>query len=163
MKFNSLVKQINAVQKTLQATAEHAINMSLTIRNWLIGYYIVEFEQNGEDRAKYGEKLLQKLEEKLKTKGMIKQRFREIRQFYFAYPQIENEIRRTVSGELNFTIRRTLSAESYGTPAKQLLRKLPYSHLLLISSIDNSLKLNFYEMESINGNWSFRELERQIN
>ena len=163
MKFNSLVKQINAVQKTLQATAEHAINMSLTIRNWLIGYYIVEFEQHGEDRAKYGEKLLLTLEEKLKTKGMTEQRFGEFRRFYSAYPQIESEIPRTVSGELSITIRRTLSAESEGVPSKLLLSKLPYSHLLLISGIESPLKRNFYEMESIKGNWSFRELERQIN
>jgi predicted nuclease of restriction endonuclease-like (RecB) superfamily len=163
MKFNSLVKQINAVQRTLQATAEHAINISLTIRNWLIGYYIVEFEQYGEDRAKYGEKLLQKLEQKLKTKGMTEYRFREFRRFYSAYPQIETEIRRTVSAEFNIAIRRTLSGELEGVSAKLLLHKLPYSHLLLISGIQEPLKRNFYEIESIKGNWSFRELERQIN
>jgi predicted nuclease of restriction endonuclease-like (RecB) superfamily len=163
VKFNSLVKQINNVQKTLQATAEHAINISLTIRNWLIGHYIVEFEQHGEDKAKYGTGLLQKLEQKLKTKGMIEPRFREFRRFYSAYPQIGNEIRRTVSVELGTAISQTASTELEAVPAKTLLHKLPYSHLLLISSIEEPLKRNFYEMESIKGNWSFRELERQIN
>lgn len=58
MNFESLVGRINTVQDVLQAQAAHAINLALTARNWLVGYYIVEFEQNGEDRAKYGENLL---------------------------------------------------------------------------------------------------------
>ena len=51
MNFEALANQIDAIQRTLQAQAAHAVNLSLTARNWLIGYYIVEFEQNGEDRA----------------------------------------------------------------------------------------------------------------
>ena len=58
MNFESLVGHINHVQEVLQAQAAHAVNLSLTARNWLAGYYIVEFEQNGEDRAKYGDGLL---------------------------------------------------------------------------------------------------------
>ena len=56
MKFDSLVGRINLIQDTLQAHAANSVNLSLTARNWLVGYYIVEFEQNGEDRAKYGDK-----------------------------------------------------------------------------------------------------------
>ena len=52
----------------LQAQAAHAVNLALTSRNWLMGCYIVEFEQSGEDRAAYGEQLLKKLEQRLKTK-----------------------------------------------------------------------------------------------
>ena len=52
MNFESLVGHINQVQDVLQAQAAHAVNLSLTARNRLVGYYIVEFEQNGEDRAK---------------------------------------------------------------------------------------------------------------
>lgn len=51
MDFEALVKYITTIQHTLQSQAAHAINLALTARNWLIGYYIVEFEQNGEDRA----------------------------------------------------------------------------------------------------------------
>ena len=51
MNFEALANQIDAIQRTLQAQAAHAVNLALTARNWLIGYYIVEFEQNGEDRA----------------------------------------------------------------------------------------------------------------
>ena len=61
MDFESLVGRINQVQDVLQAQAAHAVNLSLTARNWLVGYYIVEFEQHGEDRAKYGDKLINRL------------------------------------------------------------------------------------------------------
>jgi len=62
MNFDSLVHTIHSVQDALQEQAAHAVNLALTARNWLIGYYIVEFEQRGEDRAEYGEQLLKKLE-----------------------------------------------------------------------------------------------------
>ena len=57
MNFEALVKHISTIQNTLQAQAAHAVNLALTSRNWLMGCYIVEFEQNGEDRAAYGEQL----------------------------------------------------------------------------------------------------------
>ena len=60
---------VRMIQNTLQAQAAHAVNLALTSRNWLMGCYIVEFEQNGEDRAAYGEQLLKKLEQRLKTKA----------------------------------------------------------------------------------------------
>lgn len=63
MNFTALFENIKTVHETLQASVSKAINISITIRNWMIGYFIVEFEQNGEDRAAYGEKLLNKLEQ----------------------------------------------------------------------------------------------------
>ena len=68
MDFETLVKHISTIQDTLQRQAAHAVNLALTSRNWLMGYYIVEFEQHGEDRAAYGEQLLKKLELRLKIK-----------------------------------------------------------------------------------------------
>lgn len=61
MNFESLVNHISAIQDTLQAQAAHSVNLALTSRNWLMGCYIVEFEQHGEDRATYGEQLLKKV------------------------------------------------------------------------------------------------------
>ena len=69
MNFETLVKHISTIQNTLQTQAAHAVNLALTSRNWLMGCYIVEFGQNGEDRAAYGEQLLKKLEQRLKTKA----------------------------------------------------------------------------------------------
>jgi hypothetical protein len=92
MNFESLVNHISVIQNTLQAQAAHSVNLSLTSRNWLMGCYIVEFEQNGEDRAAYGEQLLKKLELRLKTKGLNERRFREFRRLYQVYPQLKDEV-----------------------------------------------------------------------
>ena len=166
----------------LQAQAAHAVNLALTSRNWLMGCYIVEFEQNGEDRAAYGEQLLKRLEQRLKTKGLNERRFREFRRLYLVYPQLKeqvlhyimagNEIRHTLSTEFTEPIRHTLSAElqtseiqynKWSIPAERLFNKLPYSHLKFISKIENPTKRAFYETEAIRGCWSARELERQIS
>ena len=74
MNFEALVKHISTIQNTLQAQAAHAVNLALTSRNWFMGCYIVEFEQNGEDRATYGEQLLKKQEQRLKTKDGVPNR-----------------------------------------------------------------------------------------
>ena len=88
MTFESLVGRINLVQDVLQAQAAHAVNLSLTARNWLVGYYIVEFEQHGEDRAKYGEKLINRLAERINRKGFEPRSLRVYRRVYIVYPQL---------------------------------------------------------------------------
>ena len=181
MDFEALVKHICTIQNTLQAQAAHAVNLALTSRNWLMGCYIVEFEQNGEDRAAYGEQLLKKLEQRLKTKGLNERRSREFRRLYIVYPQLKeqvlhyimagNEIRHTLSAEFTEPIRHSVCAElqtseiqynKWSIPVERLFNKLPYSHLKFISKIENPTKRAFYEMEAIRGCWSARELERQI-
>ena len=122
MDFEALVKHISTIQSTLQAQAAHAVNLALTARNWLMGCYIVEFEQNGEDRAAYGEQLLKKLEQRLNVKGLNERRFREFRRLYLVYPQLKepiaqyllagSEIRHTLSAEFAEPIRRLLTAKS---------------------------------------------------
>ena len=182
MDFEALVKHISTIQNTLQAQAAHAVNLALTSRNWLMGCYIVEFEQNGEERATYGEQLLKKLEQRLNTKGLNERRFREFRRLYLVYPQLReeilqyimtgNEIRHTLSAEFTEPIRHSMCAElqaselqhnKWSIPAERLFNKLPYSHLKFISKIENPTKRAFYEMEAIRGCWSARELERQIS
>lgn len=190
MNFEALANQIDAIQHTLQAQAAHAVNLALTARNWLIGYYIVEFEQNGEDRAAYGEKLLKKLESRLNTKGLTERRFREFRRLYQVYPQLQNaviqylnsnaEIRRLATAEFKEPIRRLVTAKSFDAttplstvscnsveswmiPADRLFNRLSSTHLTTISEIDNPVKRAFYEMETIRGCWSVKELERQIH
>jgi len=70
-----------------------AVNVSLTVRNWLIGFYIVEFELNGDDRAKYGENLFPELAEKFKhVKGIDKRSLYRFKDFYKLYPHLQSEI-----------------------------------------------------------------------
>lgn len=119
MNFDSLIGSINQVQDALQAQAAHAVNLSLTARNWLVGYYIVEFEQQGEDRAKYGENLLNNIAKKLSRKGLEARRLREYRQFYRVYPQIGNYVvdylqKNAIAGLSDQAILRLSTAKSKG-------------------------------------------------
>jgi hypothetical protein len=70
MNFDQLTQACEQAHNYLQKNAVSAINQSLTIRNWLFGQYIVEYEQNGEDRAKYGTELLKKLAARLSGKSI---------------------------------------------------------------------------------------------
>lgn len=97
--FNGLVDQIKVIHERLLGQATKAVNIALTLRNWMIGYYICEYEQGGEDRAEYGENLLWKLSESLRQHGLKRIEERELRRFrlfYLTYPQI----RETMSPEL---------------------------------------------------------------
>ncbi len=68
--FDELSASVLHTHQIAQSGAIHAVNQLATLRNWLIGYYIVEYEQKGSDRAKYGERLLKRLEERVNTKGL---------------------------------------------------------------------------------------------
>lgn len=88
MKYQNLIFSIDETHQTLQQNAVKAVNSHISLRNWLIGYYIVSFEQNGEDRAKYGAKLFHNLANELKSRN-IKTNERDLRgcrSFYNTYP-----------------------------------------------------------------------------
>ena len=179
--FDKLISTIEQVHGQLQASAASAVNQALTMRNWLIGYYIVEFEQNGEDRAVYGEKLIEKLAGKLRhIKGIEERSLRRFRQFYMTYPHFESAIRGSLKSELGLTEIRgsltpifTASQKVWSltpqlqnqpfVPPQKILSKLSYTHIEQLLNIDNQLKRTFYEIECIKGTWSVRELKRQIN
>ena len=186
MNFESLVGRINQVQDVLQAQAAHAVNLALTARNWLVGYYIVEFEQHGEDRANYGDKLLKKLAQRLNRRGLGERRLYEYRLTYQVYPQLggivaeyvvkngQDDILRltTAKSEDSTTIIEKLrlttaisavSQEAWQTPAKSLFYKLSATHLIYLSNLDNDLKRAFYEQEAIRGCWTVTELDRQVS
>ena len=97
--FESVVTSIVEIHQQAQEFATKAVNIGLTLRNWLIGRRIVEFEQKGLDRVTYGQQLLPELENKLASAGLKRVGTRELRRFrlyYTVYPQI----RETVSPEL---------------------------------------------------------------
>jgi acyl carrier protein phosphodiesterase len=106
MDFKKLLNQIQNTHQYLQGVAAKAINTPMTIRNWLIGYYVVEFEQKGEDRAAYGDNLINALADKLKTsiKGISATNLRLYRQFYSVYPELAAQIAENLSDYPSFTI-----------------------------------------------------------
>lgn len=90
--FDSLVGRIQATSEALQQDALVVINRSVTARAWLTGYYIVEYEQRGADRAKYGEGLLKKLAERLNNANFALPSLKNYRAFYRVYPEVGFEV-----------------------------------------------------------------------
>jgi hypothetical protein len=89
--FAELTESIQQVHADLSAQASRAVNVSLTLRNWLIGCHIEEYERNGKDRAEYGERLMDALAAELTALNVSRCDRRELyryRQFYLVYPQI---------------------------------------------------------------------------
>ena len=85
MNFSDLVCSISQLHVELTQQAAKAVNRSLTVRNWLIGYYIKEFEQSGSDRASYGDHILQDLASHLPRKdGFSYRSLKLYRQVYMA-------------------------------------------------------------------------------
>lgn len=187
--FNSLVQQIEYTDRALQTNARLVINRHVTAKAWLTGYYIVEYEQKGEDRAKYGEKLLQNLSKKLGKKYAFST-LKLYRLFYLTYPQLGNcvggfllklPIGQSLISQLPIlateksqslisqsvleseTMIQQLHTEPIIVDAELLFNRLSFTHLAAIISLKNPLQRAFYETMAIKGTWSVRELQRQID
>ena len=157
------------------------VNAAFTLRNWIIGYHIVEYEQYGKDRASYGEKVLETLAVRLKQKGLkglSETNLKLFRLFYNAYPQIRQTVSDEFSKSLNISfteIRQAASDKSFQEeksknslaesqlPAAQLLNTLSFSHFIELLKIEELLKRRFYEVQAIRNAWGVRELKRAIN
>lgn len=170
--FNDLASIVQTTHDAAQSSAVKAINRMQTMRNWLIGYYIVEFEQHGKDRAEYGTQLLKKLEERVDRKGLTTTLFKWARKFYRLYPQMmENlpiPICATVMHQLQpienkeDTIGASMTHQ-FVTPGKTIISHLSFTHLREIMTLNDPLARYFYEQECIKCTWSVRELRRQIS
>ncbi len=179
MNFELLVNTISETHSHFQQQASKAVNISLTLRNWLIGFYIVEFEQKGEDRAKYGDKLFIELSSRLKImKGIDRRALYRFKDFYLLYPQIASYTRtnqlsfsQQIVGSMNPQLEAfqkmgsstPQSQNKVQVPAEKLLNFLSYTHIEQLLQVKDLLKRTFYEIECIKGTWSVRELKRQIN
>ena len=177
MDINGLSNTLKELHTQLFNYSSRTINLAVTIRNWLFGYFIQEYELNGSDRAKYGEKIIENLATMLQSALVPSSSHRHLklcRQFYQAYPQIgqtvfdkfENIIQNNgvkiiaLIGQAVIT-----QSENNNIPsltAEKLINSLSYTHFLELIRVDTPLKRSFYELECILGNWSTRELKRQI-
>lgn len=136
-KYDQLLNQIGFSLQSARENAIRAINTELVKANWEIGRHIVEFEQDGKEKAEYGSSLLSYLAKDLKLKfgkGFSKSNIYLCRQFYLKYP-----IFQTVSGKLSWS---------------------HYSELLTIS---DDFARSFYEKQALEESWSYREMKRQID
>ncbi len=179
--FNDLASIVQTTHDAAQSSAVKAINRMQTMRNWLIGYYIVEFEQHGKDRAEYGTQLLKKLEERVDRKGVNVTLLQMSRNFYKLYPQMVNlfvpnqkystasnnsgnsvQLKSNSSNNETNLICATVS-HKFQTSPELMISRLSFSHLREIMTLDDPLARYFYEQECIKCTWSVRELRRQIS
>ena len=193
--FNQLENSISSLNTVFEENTAKAINRNITARNWLIGFYIVNYEQNGKDRAKYGEKTLLKLAENLNKKSLSYRNLKLYRQFYLEFRMLERPIFDYVLLEFrsdenlllpaikqdliegknlkancavtDCTIGQSPSAQFKNTdlqlPPEKLFSHLSFTHLSLIMGLASPIARVFYELETIKGTWSVRELKRQIH
>lgn len=140
MQKNNYDKLLTNIGKTLEQgrkQAYYAVNTILVKTYWEIGRQIIDYEQQGEERAEYGSRLLSQLSKDLKIrygKGFSKSNVYLMRHLYLKYPKFQ-----TVSGKLN------------------------WSHYVELLGVEEDLERSFYEKQCINEQWSIRELRRQIN
>ena len=171
--FENLVELCRRTHEETQRSAARTVDSSLVVRNYLFGWYIVEYEQHGADRAEYGSQLLAKIASRLQRigiKGSSVTRLKLYRRFY----QKQKEIGPTLSAQLASlasvdgtpAIRPTASDESIPLENTIVLLKdrfsLGWSHYVTLLTIDNPEERRFYEVEAAGNGWSVRELERQI-
>ena len=172
MQFNTLITTLETLHHQLSQQAARQADQLMTFRNWLFGLYIVEFEQNGEDRAAYGQQLLKKLSVELKQrgiKGTADRTLRLYRQFYLTYPQIWQSLitKLQLTNQEIVTnmpsLRLTDEKSEQDIPPldiQLLLDKLTYTHFLELMRVEDPLRRRFYEVEALKNNWTVRELTR---
>jgi len=156
---NSLFNKVaELLQKSKQQIVK-SINQTMVYTYYEIGKLIVEEEQHGKERADYGKALLDELSKKLSKqfgKGFAKRNLELIRQFYLTYSKSNNEI-------IIDEAQKTKSAISQLKQTSNPLFLLSWTHYIKLMRISNENERLFYEIESINNNWSIRELNRQFD
>jgi len=132
-----LVSLIDGVWEGARSQAAIAVNTSLLLANWKTGQYIVEFEQEGSAKAKYGDMLMTNLAKdltRMRGRGFSRSNLIYMRKFYLVFPKSE-----TVSHQLT------------------------WSHYFELLKCDDSLEMQFYMQQAIRECWTVRELKRQIS
>ncbi|MBI2139447.1 DUF1016 domain-containing protein [Candidatus Woesearchaeota archaeon] len=134
---SELINKISEIVKRAKDELAKTINTKMVAAYWAIGRYIVEHEQTGKERAEYGSELMSALSKELSLRfgrGFSRSNLQNMRLLYLAYPKSQ-----TLSG------------------------KLSWSHYCLLISLEERAKRDFYEKETLQNNYSFRELKRQIS
>ncbi len=184
MKFNTLVKNIENTHSAFFKHTVNAVNINLSLRNWFIGFYIIEFEQNGIERAKYGSKLLFNISKNINIKGLSETNLKLCRQFYKIYPEVYNVLPNELAHNLPIEISqlptdlllgieneqnrtRQVSTDKLSNNEKlhliSLLKKTSFTHFVELIAIKESVKRKFFELLIIQTTPSVRELKRQIS
>jgi predicted nuclease of restriction endonuclease-like (RecB) superfamily len=169
--FESLATTIQQTNSFFLDKVKRQVNTSLTLRNWIIGYYIVEYEQSGKDKADYGLGLFKAIAKRLIKMGVKSLQERNLylcRDFYRAYPQILQTLsaKSYLVDFKPFAILQTVSAilpePDESANLNLLLTNLSFSHFIELLKADTDVKRRFYEVHTVQNNWGVRDLKRAI-
>ncbi len=183
MNLPKLLDHIQETHRWFSTQAARQINTALTLRNWLIGMYLFEYEQKGQDRAEYGERLYDEISNRLKSQGLKGFGRRSLylhKDFYLTYPQIvqsviaqfqksdyQSKIPAEVLQKSLLEKAQILDVEDSSRPlisdTQLLLGRLTYTHFVELIKCDTALQRNFYETQAVANNWSVRELRRAMD
>ena len=168
---NMLVNDLRSIVSKARSKAFAAVNYSLVERNWRIGQRIVEQEQNGASRAKYGKHVIEVASAALTEefgKGFSETNIMNFKKFYLKFKELT--IPQTLSEEFKKQKHQTLSDESSLLPQKGQtqsaqfeLRLLPWSHYERLIRVEDKKAREWYAKEAFEQGWSFRTLNRNIN
>jgi predicted nuclease of restriction endonuclease-like (RecB) superfamily len=165
--FGVLAKYIEIVDTNFRSLAQKQVNISYTVRNWFIGYYILSYEQKGKDRAEYGTNIIGNLSKLLKDrglKGFSITNLKLFRQFYQTYPEIGQSLPDQLKlSEISQSLPDQLEISQDRTGSLVLINNLSFTHIIELLKINTSSKRSFYELEAIKNSWSVRDLARAIN
>jgi predicted nuclease of restriction endonuclease-like (RecB) superfamily len=170
--YESILVELTGLIETARRSAAQTVNSIMTAAYWLIGRRIVEVEQKGQNRAGYGETIVNQLACDLTTqfgRSFAKSNLYQMRAFYLTH----RDILQTMSGKraifAGADIFQTVSGKSQTLSAETFLRTastcfgLPWSAYVRLLSVKNDNARRFYETEALHGGWSVRQLARQID
>jgi predicted nuclease of restriction endonuclease-like (RecB) superfamily len=152
--YHHFLSDIQQLLRQARSTAARSVNSVMNATYWEVGRRIVIFEQKGEIRAGYGEELLQRLSDDLTKnlgRGFSRDNLELMRRFYLAWPL----------KEISETLSRKSALPAFPLIAKKL--SLSWSHYSRLLRIKNPQARAFYESECLQGGWSIRQLDRQID
>jgi len=172
--FDHLSDVVTQLHESAYSASVKAVNRFATVRNYVISFYIVEYEQHGSDRAKYGDRLLKRLAEKVNKRGINETLLKVARAFYLNYPQIRLYLEGkspTASDKLieksatpsHKSKKGATASHQFITSADTIISQLSFSHIREILTVDDPLARFFYETECMRCCWSVKELRRQIS
>jgi predicted nuclease of restriction endonuclease-like (RecB) superfamily len=189
-KRTQLYARVRDILESAQSSAARSVNTTQVIANWLIGREIVEEEQGGSPRAKYGAGVMKDLSTRLTKNyggGFSLSFLKEMKSLYLIYPYLlGDEVPRTKGHAVSGLLPTHQSAPTKGHAVRGLFKdrgehagvgsiskrswqpgllhsSLSWTHYRMLLRVENKEARSFYEIESIKNGWSARETERQIN
>ncbi len=167
IEFASLFQKSKKLIDNARSNMGQMANTITVITSFLLGHYIIEQEQQGQERAKYGSKIIDSLSAYLTKeygRGFSRSNVAGMRQFYMTYKDREDEIIQSQIGQLGQGIEIVQSGiGQLDIMYSKLPFKLSWTHYQVLMRIEDKEERDFYEKEAIHSGWNVSTLKRQYH